>query len=225
MSASRSVYLRTSRRGLVLLLGAAWLVTGCASLNRKEQGALIGAGVGAGVGGVIGNQTGSTARGALIGAVVGGATGAIIGHQMDQQAKEIELAIPGATVERVGEGIQVTFDSGLLYDFDSDRVKAEAAANLRQLARSLEKYPRTDVLIVGHTDATGADDYNTRLSLKRAESAARFLMGEGVASPRLRTSGRGEMEPLATNDTDAGRQANRRIEVAIIASPEMRKNP
>lgn len=209
----------------MLLLGAAWLVTGCASLNRKEQGAIIGAGVGAGVGGVIGNQTGSTARGALIGAVVGGAAGAIIGHQMDQQAKEIELAIPGATVERVGEGIQVTFDSGLLYDFDSDRVRADAAANLRQLASSLEKYPRTDVLIVGHTDATGADDYNTRLSLQRAESAARFLMGEGVGSSRLRTSGRGEMEPLATNDTDAGRQTNRRIEVAIIASPEMRKNP
>lgn len=194
-------------------------------MNRKEKGAAIGAGVGAGVGGVIGNQTGSTARGALIGAVVGGAAGAIIGHQMDQQAKEIELAIPGATVERVGEGIQVTFDSGLLYDFDSDRVRADAAANLRQLASSLEKYPRTDILIVGHTDATGADDYNARLSRQRAESAAQFLTGQGVADSRLRTSGRGETEPLASNDTEAGQQANRRIEVAIIASPDMRKNP
>jgi outer membrane protein OmpA-like peptidoglycan-associated protein len=189
----------------------------------KQQGAAIGAGVGGAAGAVIGNQTGSTARGAIIGAVVGGAAGAVIGHQMDQQAKEIELAIPGATVERVGEGIQVTFDSGLLYDFDSDRIKAEAATNLRNLAQSLQKYPKTDVLIVGHTDATGSDDYNMRLSQQRADAASRFLTGEGIASTRLRTSGRGELEPIMTNDTESGQAANRRIEVAIIASADVRK--
>ncbi len=208
-----------SRVGLVAL---GVTLAGCASM--KQQGAAIGAGAGAGVGAVIGNQTGSTARGAIIGAVVGGAAGAIIGHQMDQQAKEIEMAIPGATVERVGEGIQVTFASGLLYDFDSDQILPAAAGNLRNLAESLKKYPNTDALIVGHTDAVGADDYNARLSEQRATAASRFLTGEGVVSSRLRTSGRGEMEPIATNETEAGRQANRRIEVAIIASASAR-NP
>lgn len=196
---------------------------GCASMNKKEQGAAIGAGVGAAVGGVVGNQTGSTARGAIIGAVVGGAAGAVIGHQMDQQAKELEQAIAGATVERVGEGIQVTFDSGLLYDFDSDRILPAAASNLRNLAASLGKYPDTDILIVGHTDATGSDDYNSRLSQQRADAASRFLASEGVSANRLRTSGRGELEPIATNETAAGQQANRRIEIAIIASAAARR--
>ena len=103
----------------------------CASLSKKEKGAVIGAAGGAVAGGVIGNQTGSTTRGAIIGAVVGGTVGAVIGHQMDQQAKELKQDIPGAAVARVGEGISVTFASGLLYDFDSDVVRAEAAQNLR----------------------------------------------------------------------------------------------
>ena len=206
-----------------VLLALTLTSVGCASMNKKEQGAAIGAGVGAAVGGVVGNQTGSTARGAIIGAVVGGAAGAVIGHQMDQQAKELEQAIPGATVERVGEGIQVTFDSGLLYDFDSDRILPAAASNLRNLASSLGKYPDTDILIVGHTDATGSDEYNNRLSQQRADAASRFLAAEGVSSNRLRTSGRGELEPIATNETAAGQQANRRIEIAIIASAAARQ--
>ncbi len=201
---------------LTLALGS----VGCAS--SKQGGAAIGAGVGAAVGGVVGNQTGSTARGAIIGAVVGGAAGAVIGHQMDQQAKELEQAIPGAVVERVGEGIQVTFDSGLLFDFDSDDVRSGAATNLRNLAANLSKYPDTDVLIVGHTDSVGTDSYNLRLSQERAEAASRFLVTEGVPNSRLKTSGRGELEPIATNDTEPGRQANRRIELAIVASAAAR---
>src|SRR5690242_15301169 len=102
----------------------------CASLNKKEQGAIIGAGTGAAVGAVVGNATGSTARGAIIGAAVGGAAGAVIGHQMDQQAKEIKQNVPGAVVQRVGEGLAVTFDSGLLFDYDSDVLRAEAKQNL-----------------------------------------------------------------------------------------------
>src|SRR5450756_905976 len=112
--------------------------SGCASLNKKEEGAVIGATAGGVVGGVIGNQTGSTARGAIIGAVVGGTAGAIIGHQMDQQAKELSQNIPGATVARVGEGIEVTFASGLLFAFDSDSILPAAGTNLRELATSLQ---------------------------------------------------------------------------------------
>ena len=199
------------------------LVLSACSLSRKEKGAIIGAGAGGAVGAVIGNQTGSTARGAIIGTVVGGAVGAIIGHQMDQQAKELQQNIPGATVRREGEGITVVFASGLLYDFDSDRVRAEAARNLRALAASLDKYPNTDVLIVGHTDALGTGTYNQGLSERRANSAVDYLVSQGVSQARLKAAGRGETEPVATNDTEAGRQLNRRVEVAIYANEGARK--
>ena len=197
-------------------------VTACAT--RKQTGAAVGAAAGGAIGGVIGNQTGSTTRGVMIGAVVGGAVGAVIGHQMDQQAKELKQNIPGATVTRIGEGIAVSFASGLLYDFDSDVVKATAAQNLRTLAQSLNKYPNTDILIVGHTDATGSDTYNMGLSQRRATSAQNFLMGEGVTSTRLRATGRGESEPIAPNDNEAGQAQNRRVEIAIVANAAAR-NP
>ena len=207
-----------SRAGAALLLFGALELSGCASMNKKEQGAVIGATAGGIAGGAIGRNNGGTAKGAIIGAAVGGAIGAIIGHQMDQQAKEIKQNIPGAVVERVGEGIQVTFESGLLFDFDSDRVKAEAASNLRNLANSLDKYPKTDLLIVGHTDAQGTDSYNMELSERRAQATADYLASAGVARTRLRTTGRGEAEPVADNSTTTGQQQNRRVEVAIYAS-------
>jgi outer membrane protein OmpA-like peptidoglycan-associated protein len=198
-------------------------LTGCASMSNKERGAVIGAGTGGAVGGVIGNNTGlGTARGAIIGAVIGGAAGAVIGHQMDQQAKEIDQTVPGAEVERVGEGIQVTFDSGLLFDFDSDRIRPDAAANLNELANSLTKFPNSDLLIVGHTDARGEDAYNMNLSQRRANAASAYLQSRGVPASRIRTSGRGEMEPVASNATEAGMQQNRRVEVAIYASEAYR---
>lgn len=209
---------------VVLAVLLALGVAACASLSRKEKGAIIGASAGGIAGGVIGNQTGSTTRGAIIGAVVGGTIGAVIGHQMDQQAKELKQDIPGATVTRVGEGIAVTFASGLLYDFDSDVVRADAAQNLRNLAASLQKYPNTDLLIVGHADAVGTSEYNQGLSQRRARSAANYLAAQGVSSGRLQSVGRGETEPLATNDTEAGRQLNRRVEIAIVANASTR-NP
>ena len=212
-----------SLRALIALLLAGSLgASACASLNKKEEGAMIGASAGAIVGGVIGNQTGSTAKGAIIGAAVGGAAGAIIGHQMDQQAKELSQNIKGATVERVGEGIQVTFASGLLFAFDSDSIQAAAGTNLRELASSLQKYPESQLLIVGHTDNVGDANYNQRLSERRANSAAAYLAAQGVARARLATSGKGKSEPVATNETDAGRQRNRRVEVAIYASEAYR---
>lgn len=197
-------------------------VSACASLNKKQEGAVIGAAAGGAIGGVIGNQTGSTAKGAIIGAVVGGAAGAIIGHQMDQQAKELSQNIKGATVERVGEGINVTFASGLLFAFNSDEVQATAGENLRELAASLNRYPDSQLLIVGHTDNVGDDAYNQGLSERRANSAAAYLTAQGVARTRLATSGKGEAEPVSTNDSDAGRQQNRRVEVAIYASEAYR---
>jgi outer membrane protein OmpA-like peptidoglycan-associated protein len=125
--------------------------------------------------------------------------------------------IPGAVIERVGEGIQVTFASGLLYDFDSDAIRSEAGLNLRNLATSLKKYANTELLIVGHTDALGSSLYNQELSTRRAESASGYLTAQGVNSTRLHSSGRGELEPLGSNETEASRQMNRRIEVAIFS--------
>jgi outer membrane protein OmpA-like peptidoglycan-associated protein len=196
------------------------LLAGCAT--KSQTGAAVGAGGGAVVGGVVGRMTGSTARGAIIGAVVGGAAGAIIGARMDRQAKELEQNIHGATVERIGEGIAVTFASGLLFDFDSDVLRPEAQANLRELAASLDNYDDSDLLILGHTDAVGATAYNQGLSERRANAIASYLAARGVSRSRMSTRGLGETDPIAGNDSEAGRQANRRVEVSIFASEAAR---
>jgi outer membrane protein OmpA-like peptidoglycan-associated protein len=204
-----------------LSLAVIVVANGCASLGKKEEGAIIGAGAGAIIGGAIGKYNGSTAKGAIIGAVVGGAAGAIIGHQMDQQAKELKVSIPGAVVERVGEGIQVTFESGLLFEFNSDVVKGSAQSNLTTLAKSLEQYPKSNLLIVGHTDSVGTNTYNEDLSRRRSQSAANYLVGQGVARARLQTTGLGETEPVDPGNSQAAMGKNRRVEVAIYASPEL----
>ena len=214
---------RTSSRTLAaVLLSGAVLLGGCAGMSQKQRGAVIGATAGAAVGGVIGNQTGSTARGAIIGAVVGGAAGAVIGHQMDQQAKELQQNINGATVERVGEGIEVTFASGILYPFNSTEILPAGRTNLQELASSLQKYPNSDILIVGHTDSVGTDAYNLDLSQRRAQAASAYLQSLGVPASRLRTQGKGEAEPVQSNDTEEGRARNRRVEIAIYASEAYR---
>ena len=212
-----------SVRNVVLILPlAALTLSGCASLSSKQKGALIGSTGGAIVGAGVGSRNGSVAKGAIIGAVVGGAAGAIIGHQMDQQAKELKQNIPGAIVERVGEGIQVTFDSGLLYDFNSAAVKPAAQRNLDNLAASLDKYDDSNLLVVGHTDAVGDDSYNQSLSERRARAAASYLTARGVSAGRIQTRGLGESEPIASNDGEDGRAQNRRVEVAIYASSAQR---
>jgi len=205
----------------VVTLGTSGLA-GCASLNQTERGAILGTAGGAAVGAVIGRQVGNTAAGAIIGAAVGGAAGAVIGRQMDRQAEELTAAIPGATVTRVGEGIAVTFESGLLYPFNSTDLLPAGRSNLQALAASLSKYPDTEVLIVGHTDDVGSDSYNQGLSVQRAEAAAAVLAAAGVPRNRIQTAGRGESEPIAANTDEAGRQQNRRVEVAIFASEEYR---
>jgi len=208
--------MKHSLAGLLMLAALAPLATGCA-MNKTAKGAIIGAGAGGAAGAVIGHATGSTVRGAIIGAAVGGATGAIIGHQMDKQAQELAYDLPGATVSRVGEGIAVTFPEGTLFGYDSDQLQPAARDNMRRFAASLQKYPNTRTLIVGHTDSDGSAAYNLDLSDRRALSAASFIAAEGVDRARITTAGRGEAEPIATNATNAGRQQNRRVEVAIYA--------
>lgn len=215
--------LKQSGRALsAFVVAGAVVLSGCAGMSQKQRGAVIGATAGAAVGGVVGNQTGSTVRGAIIGAIVGGAAGAVIGHQMDQQAKELEQSIPGATITRVGEGIAVTFPSGILYPFNSTEILPAGKDNLKQLASSLDKYPNSDILIVGHTDSVGTDAYNLDLSQRRALAASAYLQSLGVPAARLQTAGKGKTEPVASNDTDEGRQRNRRVEIAIYASEAYR---
>lgn len=198
---------------------AALVAGACAT--RAQTGAVVGAAGGAVAGGAIGAAAGSTAKGAIIGAAVGGAAGAIIGDQMDRRAKELKDSIPGADVERVGEGILVTFESGILFGFDSTRIQPEGRGNLETLAHNLYKYPDTDVMIVGHTDSVGTASYNQDLSLRRARAAGSYLVQNGVKAERIRTAGRGESEPVSTDATESGRQENRRVEVAIYASEEL----
>ena len=198
-------------------------MSSCANLSKTEKGAAIGAGAGTVVGGIVGKAIGSTAKGAIVGAVVGGTAGAIIGQQMDKQAEELAQEVADAEIQRVGEGIVVTFDSGLLFDFDADALRPEAEKNLAELASSLVEYENTEVLIVGHTDAVGSERYNLDLSERRANSAAAYMMRQGISQSRITTSAKGEAEPIESNDTEAGRQQNRRVEVAIFASEEYRE--
>lgn len=213
--------MRRIHRTTAVVLAAAILSTGCASNTRT--GGLIGAGTGAAIGGLIGANNGGTAEGAIIGAAIGGAAGALIGREMDQKAAELERRLPDARVERVGEGILITFDSGILFGFDSSDLRPQAQQNLTALANSLDDIEEDAVLmVVGHTDSTGSEDYNQRLSERRARAAAEYLRQQGMRPANLETLGLGESEPVASNDTEAGQAENRRVEVAIYASEEYR---
>lgn len=212
-----------ARSSLAWVLIAATAGAGCASMNKTERGAVIGGGAGAAVGALIGHKTGSTARGAIIGAAVGGAAGALIGRRMDRQAEQLTKVLPDAQVSRVGEGIAVTFESGILFPFDSSELQPAGRENLRKLADSLQDTPKTEIMLVGHTDSVGTDAYNEDLSVRRARAAASYLGTQGVASRRLRTSGKGESEPIASNEDDSGRRQNRRVEIAIYADEQWRE--
>ena len=190
--------------------------------SKKDRGAAIGAGAGAVIGGVIGDKAGNTAAGAIIGAVVGGAAGAYIGNYMDKQAAEIEKDLEGARVERIGEGIKITFDSGILFDVNKSDLKQAAKTNLGNLAVILNKYEDTEILVEGHTDSDGSADHNLDLSLRRAQSVSNYMSGQQVLSTRFKMMGYGEDQPIASNETSLGKQANRRVEIAIFANDKLK---
>jgi outer membrane protein OmpA-like peptidoglycan-associated protein len=198
------------------------LLMGCGANNTLKGGA-IGAGAGGVVGGVIGHQLGNTAVGAIIGAAVGGTTGALIGRHMDKQAEEMRQDIKNAKIERIGEGIKITFDSGILFEIDSSELQPVAKTNIESLAKILNKYPDTNILIEGDTDNTGTNEYNQKLSERRAQAVADYQKGLEVAGSRISTVGLGELNPIASNDSDYGRTQNRRVEVAIFANDKLKK--
>lgn len=211
----------------VLLTGTLTL-TSCEAIqnaNNTTKGAVIGTTAGAVIGAVIGNNVGkggNAPQGAVLGGTVGGVIGGVIGNKMDKQAKEIEAALPGADVERVNEGIKVTLNEQVVtFAYDSSALSATAQSNLDKLAKVLRDNPDTNINIYGHTDSRGTDEYNQGLSERRANSVRQYLISRGISSTRLFAMGVGEREPVATNDTDAGRAQNRRVEFAITANQKM----
>lgn len=213
---------------LGLLLSTASLSCGCqsemtATEGRGTRGAGIGAASGAVIGGIIGSRSGSWAKGALLGAVIGGAAGSVIGNYMDRQAAEIRRDVQGAKVERVGEGIRVVFDSGLLFSTGSSTITPASRYNIEKLSRILSQYDDTNVVIEGHTDTIGAESSNQFLSERRAESVGSLLRAYGVSGSRISSVGYGETRPVATNETESGRRLNRRVEVLIYANNELKR--
>jgi outer membrane protein OmpA-like peptidoglycan-associated protein len=204
---------------LALLIGS----VGCSTLSQQEKGAAAGAGIGGVIGGIIGKQLGNTTAGVFIGAAIGGAAGAYIGNYMDKQAAEMERDLEGATIERVGDGIMVTFDSGILFEVNKAELSDAAKENLARLSEILLKYEDTDILIEGHTDSDGSDAYNQGLSESRASSVANYLVWHKVVGERLTTTGYGESQPIAPNETSEGKSLNRRVEVAIKANDKLKK--
>lgn len=196
--------------------------------NNTQKGAAIGVAAGSILGAVLGNNIGKGGKseiGAVIGAAVGGAAGAIIGKKMDNQAKKIEAEVPGAEVERVEDGIVITFDgedSGVRFDTNKYNITAESQVTLDKLAAILMEFPDTDVLVVGHTDSVGADEYNMTLSKNRAQSVTNyFVQNKGLSSGRFTTHWYGETQPVASNDTPEGRAANRRVNIVIVPNEKM----
>jgi outer membrane protein OmpA-like peptidoglycan-associated protein len=211
------------RRIALSLIVIALSISSCKNTNKATKGAVVGTAGGALAGAAIGKATGNTARGAIIGAAVGGTAGYFIGRYMDKQAAELKKDLEGAEVERVGEGIKITFNKGIQFAVNSSELTAASKTNLDDLARILNKYGDTNVLIEGHTDSTGKLEYNQTLSEKRAASVSNYLKTHGVTQVRLSNVGYGPEQPVADNGTEAGRQQNRRVEVAIFANDKLKK--
>jgi outer membrane protein OmpA-like peptidoglycan-associated protein len=206
-----------------LILAMCLFLGACKNMSKSQKGTYIGAAGGAAAGAAIGKAAGNTAMGAILGAAVGGAAGYGIGRYMDKQAEELQKDLEGATVERVGEGIKITFREGIQFALNSAELSESSKSNLQDLAETLKKYDDTNILIEGHTDITGTREYNMRLSEKRAESVADYLKGLGVAGKRVTTAGYGPEQPVGDNETEYGRQQNRRVEVAIFANERLKK--
>ena len=214
--------------GLAALMMTGTLFTGCEATknaNNTQKGAGIGAVAGAVIGGVLGNNLGkggNTAMGAVIGGVVGGVAGGVIGNKMDKQAREIDEAIPGAEVVRVGEGIQLVLnENAVRFDTSKSSLTPTAKTNLDKLVKVFNEYPDTNIIIYGYTDSTGSVGFNQTLSEQRAASVKNYLASKGIVSARITSKGMGIADPIASNETVEGRTQNRRVEFAITANEKM----
>lgn len=212
---------------MILILSLGLGCNAVKNADNTQKGAVIGASGGAVIGGVIGNNVGkgNTVLGAIIGGVVGGAAGGYIGNRMDRQAERIQEEIPGAEVTRVGEGINVTFNegAGVYFDTNKSNIKGTSVETLNKLSGILKEYPKTVILVEGHTDSAGTDEYNLGLSKLRAESVTNYLISQGIEADRFTTKWYGESQPVADNSTAEGKSKNRRVEIGIVASEELKQ--
>ena len=213
---------------LVSILTLGNVFTGCQAIkdtSSSQKGVAIGAAGGALLGGILGNNLGKGGKGALgavLGGVIGGVAGGVIGNKMDKQAREIEQALPGAQVERVGEGIRLVLgENAVRFDTNKSSLTFVAKTNLDKLVPVFNQYPDTNIQIYGYTDSTGSAEYNLTLSEQRAASVRAYLGSKGISSSRFTTTGLGIADPIATNDTPEGRSQNRRVEFAITANEKM----
>lgn len=210
------------------------VVSSCDStrrMSKQDKGVIIGAAAGAAAGAIIGNNTkASTAGAVIIGAAVGGIAGGIIGAKMDRQAEKIKTEIPGAKVERIGEGIDVTFDennpdgskAGVYFATNKYDITANSRLALDKLEKIFAEYPETNILIEGHTDDVGTNTYNMGLSQRRADAVGNYLKNAGVSSNRFMIKWYGESQPKVENNSDTNRALNRRVQFVITANEKMK---
>ncbi|HXM37946.1 MAG TPA: OmpA family protein [Gemmatimonadales bacterium] len=210
------------RRSLAAGLALAALVPLVANCAVKRTQSNEGGVVASSSAAMVGKATGATVRNALNSASATGPAATVVARQMDKQAQELGFELPGSIVQRIGNGVVLTLPEALLFAQDSAQLTPASRDNLRRLATNLEKYPNTRVMIVGHTDTQGGTERTLDLSQRRAQAIANFLVDVGVSNARITALGRGDAEPIATNDTDAGRQWNRRVEIAIYADEATR---
>lgn len=215
----------------LVLAGVFLTLTACESIknsNNTQRGAVIGTTAGAVIGGILGNNLGkggNTAVGAVIGGVVGGTVGGVIGHKMDKQARKIDEVLPGAEVNRVGEGIVLVLgENSVNFDVAKSTLTSHAKQNLDKLIPVFSEYADTDIKIFGYTDSTGKADFNKKLSEQRAASVKAYLVSKGMSASRIITEGMGVNDPIASNDTAEGRAKNRRVEFTITANEKMVKD-
>ncbi|MBX2840215.1 MAG: OmpA family protein [Flammeovirgaceae bacterium] len=211
-------------KSIVLVSFGILLSTSCANMSNTAKGGAVGAGTGAAIGGILGNKNDNTAKGTILGAAIGGVTGAAIGKYMDMQKKDLEEELgEKAEVERIGEGLKVTFESGVLFDFNSSKLQPAAQSSIEKMVETFKEYPDTDIRVIGHTDSKGSDKYNQKLSEKRAKAVVNYAAAHGLERDRLISLGFGEEDPVAENDTETGRAENRRVEFAIYANEELKR--
>lgn len=206
------------RTPLLITAASVTLLAGCDTVGPKTQsGALTGAAVGALAGVAVGDDAESRRRGAAIGAAAGAAVGGAIGANLDKQARELDSNLDGRIkVVNAGDRLIVTMPQDILFATDSTALSSTLRGDLNTLASSLNQYPNTTVQVIGHTDNTGAASYNQDLSERRALAVRSVLVNGGVSSGRIQAVGRGESQPIASNQTASGRAANRRVEIIII---------
>ncbi len=208
------------RNWILYIAAGAIMIAGCKSMNKQQKGTVLGASGGAVLGALF---TKGSVWGIIAGAAIGGAAGNMIGKKMDAQAKELKQAVPTAQVERVSEGIEITFESAFMFKLNSAEISDSSKADLASAVDVFKKYADTKIIIEGHTDDTGSDEYNMTLSAKRANAVKDFFVAKGISADRLSATGYGETKPKYANDSEANRQKNRRVELAVIANDKMQQ--